>query len=59
MSKGKSTGYEHVDEFINNDKVKFKKIIESILSNEIHTDNQFIGENIEADADELFTRLAE
>jgi len=39
ISKGKSMGYEYIDEFINNDSNQFKKIITSIISIESFNDS--------------------
>jgi hypothetical protein len=58
LSKGKSIGYEYIDEFVNNDKCKFEKVMRSILSTDTSSKNQLISEGIKTDADELLAELA-
>jgi hypothetical protein len=58
LSKGKSIGYEYIDEFINNDKDKFEKVMKSILLNRESECKQFYYENMDSDADKLLSKLA-
>jgi hypothetical protein len=59
LSGGRSTGHEYIDEFINNDKDEFKKVIKSILSINSPSNNHTIFKKENTDADELLARLAE
>ncbi len=59
LSKGQSMGYEYVDNFINNDKGEFEKLIKSILFADAPSKNRPIADDIKTDADKLLTILAE
>jgi len=59
LSEGKSMGYEYVDDFINNDKGEFEKLIKSILFTDSPSKNRPVAEDIKTDADKLLTILAE
>jgi hypothetical protein len=52
-------GYEYVDNFINNDKGEFEKLIKSILFADAPSKNRPIADDIKTDADKLLTILAE
>jgi len=59
LSKGKSSGYEHIDEFINNDQRKFKEKIKSILSSNSPNKVNVYSNKEGADAEDLLIKLSE
>jgi hypothetical protein len=61
MSKGKSLGYEYIDEFINNDQVVFKREVREILSNMPNNQLQSkipVIDNFDDNSDEFFFQLS-